>query len=79
MRPSSSGSCSCYEGALSRIGEVQGLIADAEPETTAGAAAMLRRVLAALDAHNCRSPWPGPERIEGRLVAAALGVVEARR
>lgn len=51
-------------------------INDARPRTLAGAAVLLRRALAALDAHNCKSPWREPERVEGRLVAAALGVVD---
>ena len=37
---------------------------------------LLRQALAAIEAHDCRSPWREPERVEGRLVVAALGVIE---
>ena len=40
----------------------------------AGAAVLLRRALAAIEAHDCKSPWAEAGRIEGRLVGAALAV-----
>ena len=43
----------------------------------AGAAVVLRRAVAAKESHDCRSPWPESERIEGRLLEAALAVVAA--
>ncbi len=46
---------------------------------TAGPAVLLRRALAAIEAHDCRSPWREPERVEGRLVVAALGARGAGR
>ena len=65
-----------YENALNRIAELHGLIVRAQPKTLAGAAVQLRRALATIDAHDCKSPWGEPERVEARLVEAALGVVE---
>ncbi len=43
-----------------------------------GATVVLRRALAAIEAHDYSSPWPEPERIKGRMVAA-LGAVAAGR
>lgn len=65
------------EAVLNRIAEIYGEIASTQPKTLAGAAVQLRRALAALDAHNCKAPCPDRERMEARLVASALVVVEA--
>ena len=62
---------------LDDIADIHELIADARPRTLAGAAVLLSRALAAIEAHDCRSPWREPERVEGRLVEPALGVIEA--
>ncbi len=43
-----------YESARARIGERQHLFAAAEPATRAGAAGLLGRALAAIEAHACR-------------------------
>ena len=63
---------------LDDIAEIHELIADARPWTLAGAAVLLRRTLAAIEAHDYRSPWPEAEPLERRLVAAALGMAGAR-
>ena len=54
--------------ALSRIGELQALIAAVRPRTLTGTAVVLRRALAAIG---------DPGKVEARLVGAALGVVAA--
>lgn len=64
------------EDVLEDIADIHELIADARPRTLAGAAVLLSRALAAIEAHDCRSPWRQPERVEGRLVEPALGVIE---
>ena len=64
---------------LTRTAELHGLIARTRPRTPASAAVQLRRALAAIEAHDCKSPFANPERIEARLVEAALGVVESAK
>ena len=64
------------EDVLGDIADIHELIADARPRTLAGAAVLLSRALVAIEAHDCRSPWRQPERVEGRLVEPALGVIE---
>ena len=65
------------EDLLRRIAELQNLIAEAQPKTLVGAAVLLRRALAAIEAHDCHVPLREPERVEERLVAAALRVMES--
>ncbi len=38
---------------------------------------LLSRALVAIEAHDCRSPWREPERVEARLVGRALGAMES--
>ena len=47
---------------LTRIAELHGLIARAQPRTLAGTAVQLRRALAVIDVDDCKSPWREPER-----------------
>ena len=66
------------EEIMDRVQEIQNTIAETEPHTLADAAVQLRRALAAIDAHDCRSPFrDDTHELATRLVTAALGAVEA--
>ena len=64
------------EDALGRIYGLHHAITQTQAETLPDAAVQIRRALAAIEAHDCKSPFPEPERTEIMLLASALAVVE---
>ena len=58
----------CLNSACARLAELYSTVAEARPETLAGAAAQLRRALVVVEDSG---------RMEHRLIASALAVVEA--
>ena len=64
------------EDALGRIYGLQHAITRTQAETLPDAAVQIRRALAAIEAHDCKSPFAEPERIEIKLLGSALAVVE---
>ncbi len=66
------------EEIMDRVQEIQNTIAETDPHTLADAAVQLRRALAAIEAHDCRSPFrDDSHELATRLVTMALGAVEA--
>jgi hypothetical protein len=64
------------EDALGRIYELHRAITRTQAETLPDAAVQIRRALAAIEAHDCKSPFAEVERTEIILLASALAVVE---
>ena len=58
----------CLNSACERLADLYGMVSAARPETLAGAAAQLRRALVVVE---------DSDRMEHRLIASALAVVEA--
>ena len=64
------------EDALGRIYELHRAITRTQAETLPDAAVQIRRALAAIEAHDCKSPFAEVERSEIKLLGSALAVVE---
>ena len=64
------------DDALGRIYELHRAITRTQAKTLPDAAVQIRRALAAIEAHDCKSPFPGSERTEIMLLASVLAVVE---
>ncbi len=64
------------EDALGRIYELQRAMTGTQAETLPDAAVQIRRALAAIEAHDCKSPFAEAGRTEIILLASALAVVE---
>ncbi len=64
------------EDALGLIYELQRAITRTQAETLPDAAVQIRRALAAIEAHDCKSPFAEVERTEIKLLGSALAVVE---
>ncbi len=64
------------EDALGCIYELHRAITRTQAETLPDAAVQIRRALAAIEAHDCKSPFAEVERTEIKLLGSALAVVE---
>ncbi len=64
------------EEALGRIYQLQRAMTGTQAETLPDAAVQIRRALAAIEAHDCKSPFAEVERSEIKLLGSALAVVE---
>ncbi len=64
------------EDALGRIYGLHHAITRTQAETLPDAAVQIRRALAAIEAHDCKSPFAEVERTEIKLLGSALAVVE---
>lgn len=64
------------EDALGCIYGLHHAITRTQAETLPDAAVQIRRALAAIEAHDCKSPFAEAERTEIILLASALAVVE---
>ncbi len=64
------------EDALGRIYGLHHAITRTKAETLPDAAVQIRRALAAIEAHDCKSPFAEAGRTEIILLASALAVVE---
>ena len=64
------------EDALGRIYGLHHAITQTQAETLPDAAVQIRRALAAIEAHDCKSPFAEVERSEIKLLGSALAVVE---
>jgi len=64
------------ENLLGRIYETQRAIATSQAKTLPDATVQIRRALAAIEAHDCKSPFAEAGRTEITLLASVLAVVE---